>query len=178
MTLPAAFTDLVQAFDALPGIGPKAAARLALATMASDPGSQLATALTAARAQLHLCSRCFCLAEHHLCSDCQHPETDNTLWVVADITDWALLREQGLKPFVLHGLLSPSAGIGPGQIRLAALHSRIRQESVEHLKLCFRQSVEAAATEHFIRTLLADSDCSVERADEPGVNTTGECGDG
>ena len=164
MTLPATYQSLIRAFDALPGIGPRAAARLAEHVLLNGEGQVLAEAIFEARRSVHLCQRCFCLTASGLCDDCRQPAADQPLFVVADISAWQEMKEQGKPAFVLHGLLSPAAGIGPRSLKLVQLRALIQAEKIQRLILVFPSGVEADATEVFIRSMLTGDNISIERS--------------
>lgn len=163
MTLPASYQLLIRAFDALPGIGPRAAARLAEHALLNEDGQVLADAIVTARRSLRLCQRCCCLTASDLCDDCHQSAGNQPLFVVADISAWQQMKEQGKPAFVLHGLLSPAAGIGPRSLKLSQLRDLVLTENTQRLVLAFPAGVEADATEVFIRSMLAGSNVSIER---------------
>ena len=154
---PVAYQHLVSAFDALPGVGPRAAARLAQFVLRNEAGERLQQAIASARSELQLCQRCYCLSTEMFCTDCSHNTQmpEGRLYVVADLNDYAQVSE-GKKNalFVLHGLLSPASGVGPTDLKLAALRQRVQQEAPNELILLFSPGVEADATEWFIRDML------------------------
>ena len=164
MTLPAPYQQLLQAFDALPGIGPRAAARLAQFVISQPEGEQLADAVRQARDGLRLCQRCFRYALQEECDSCRQPPPAPLLYVVASIDQVEPLEASGITSlFVLHGLLSPVAGTGPGQLHLPQLRTRVINESIEQLLLLLPDGVEADATACFISDLLADLPVVTER---------------
>lgn len=165
MPQPPAYQNLIRAFDALPGVGPRAAARFAQYVIKEQAGDALLQAIIQAREVLQLCERCFCLTDSRRCLTCETPAVDQQLVVVADLEAHQALQEAGYSNlFVLHGLLSPSAGIGPSQLKLSALQQRVLGEGTTHLLLAFPAGVEADATEWFITDLLPQ--VSVTRTNE------------
>ncbi|MCA6062585.1 recombination protein RecR [Thalassolituus marinus] len=168
MPQPSAYLNLMNAFDALPGVGPRAADRLAQFVIQDEAGGRLAEAIVKARSSLQLCERCFCLAMSPLCEQCLTPSDDAQLMVVVDLNTHQLLQDAGHHNlFVLHGLLSPSAGVGPGQLKLQALRQRVVDEQIQSVFLVFPGGVEADATEWFIADMLAD--VQVTRTDQQAL---------
>ena len=166
------FEQLAHALQALPGIGPKTASRLASHLLQHDrPAAQaLALGLNKALEGLHNCSQCNTFTElkkepqskepqseaqdEYLCHTCADTgRDDSSLCVVESIAD-QLTIEQTLsyrgKYFVLMGRLSPLDGMGAGQIGLAALITRAQADSVKEVILANRFSVDGEATAHVI----------------------------
>jgi recombination protein RecR len=168
MPQPPAYLNLLNAFDALPGVGPRAADRFAQFVIQDEAGGRLAEAIAKARSSLQLCERCFCLAMSSSCEQCLTPTDDTELMVVVDLKAHQLMQDAGYSNlFVLHGLLSPSAGIGPGQLKLQALRQRVLDERIKSVLLMFPGGVEADATEWFIADMLAD--VRVTRTDQQAL---------
>lgn len=177
------FRQLVDAFDAIPGVGPQAARRMGRYVL-SHPGSRaLGESIVQARNSLNHCSQCRMFTTEALCADCavaetQAPEEKAALFsgvlLVAEQADEILhWREQGYTGpvFVLHGVLSPVAGVGPTQLGLAQLKQRVAALQSQTLWLALQSdaakgagiepSVEARATELFIRQMLPDKDVTL-----------------
>lgn len=164
MALPAPYQQLVQAFDALPGVGPRAAARLARYVIDDPQGDALAAAITRARAELVLCQRCYRYALTDTCDICAAAHGQQPLFVVAGVEDSERLTGQGMSnQFLLHALLSPVAGIGPAQLHLPQLRARVVNDAISDLRLVLPAGVEAEATAQFITDMLADVDVSISR---------------
>lgn len=164
MSQPLAYQKLVQAFDALPGVGGRAAARYAQYVLSSEAGLALQQAITAARAGLVLCDRCFCLKDSgHECLQCAAVGDSKSLYVVPTLDEADTLSEAGYPVFVLHGLLSPVAGVGPSQLKLKPLQQRLQDDAGLSLVLVFPAGVEADATEHFIHSMFMHTDTRITR---------------
>ena len=145
------FARLTQVLDDLPGVGPLAARRLARHLMQPDKASELTALLTTA-ADFNQCQRCHSYSAAAICADCRQADSDPLLLVehADEVLFW---REQGFcgSVFVLHGLLSPVAGIGPQQLQLALLKKRVaEQEGLSNLWMCLPDSVEGQTTVRFI----------------------------
>lgn len=172
------FRQLVDAFDAIPGVGPQAARRMGRYVL-SHPGSRaLGESIVQARSSLNHCAQCRMFTTEVLCADCSVAKTSDALFpgvlLVVEQADEALhWREQGYTGpvFVLHGVLSPVAGVGPTQLGLAQLKQRVAALQSQTLWLALQSdtakgagiepSVEARATELFIRQMLPDKDVSL-----------------
>ena len=166
--MPAPLGRLVEMLGSLPGIGPKTALRLGL-NLLSRPASEaaaLAEALTHLHAQVGFCSRCGCFAEQGHCQFCDAPRRDaKTICVVEQPIDVLIMeRGQGYRGHyhVLHGRLSPIDGIGPEQLKLAALDARLAGE-VEELILATSATVDGEATAHYLARRYRQSGLSISR---------------
>src|SRR6476646_7545276 len=133
--------ELAQALRCLPGVGPKAAQRMALHLLQHDrDGAQrLARALVEATRSIQHCERCNTFTEGTLCTLCQSAKRDATQLCVVETPADLLMVEQtqaysGLY-FVLMGRLSPLDGIGPKEIRLERLLKRATDSSVREVIL-------------------------------------------
>ena len=154
--IPAPLVALAQRLDQLPGIGPKAAGRMARKlvlqpTLAAD----IEAALVAVRCQVSLCPVCRCYSVSGECGQCSgQAEADTELWVLAQpeqLTD----IDPAAQCFVLHGLLSPVDGIGPEQLGLGALYQRLcdPQRQPSRLVICLDASVEGRTTGFYVQAL-------------------------
>ena len=121
---------LIEAFNRLPGIGPKTAQRLTFHILrAPDAEARtLAAALVAVRDQVVFCDRCFNISDQPLCPICRDSARDQTrLCVVEEPLDVLALERTGEfkgQYHVLHGAISPIDGIGPDRLRIRELLER------------------------------------------------------
>ena len=144
----------------LPGIGPKTAQRLAyfIASMPLDEVRSLSVALWEGRKAIRFCSVCGNYAAGDLCSVCANPNRHNgQICVVRDPRDVAALErthEYAGLYHVLHGTLSPMEGVGPDDIHIKELLSRVGSESVSEVILATNPDVEGEATASYIARLL------------------------
>jgi recombination protein RecR len=171
--------ELVSALRCLPGVGPKAAHRMALHLMQFDrPGAQrLARALTAAVDNVRHCDRCNTFTEEPVCAVCRSVHRDRSLLCVVETPADMLTVEQthaysGLY-FVLMGRLSPLDGIGPREIRLERLLQRATEPEVAEAILATNFTNEGEATAHYIGELLRARGVRVSRLAR-GVPVGGE----
>jgi len=147
---------LVAALRRLPGIGEKSATRLAF-HMLSAPESQvqeLAEAITRLKQEIVLCAECFDLTDATPCAICRDERRDaSQLCVVEEPADLAAIEASGGysgRYHVLGGALSPIDGIGPDELRVADLESRVRRGGVRELILATNPTAEGDATAHYL----------------------------
>ncbi len=148
--------QLIQAFRALPGVGPKSAQRMAFHLLQRNrQGAQtLAEALLAAVEHIGHCQECRTLTEGELCAICANPDRDRTQLCVVETPAevFAIEQSTGFKGrfFVLNGRLSPLDGIGPDELRLDLLEQHLQTGMVKELILATNTTVEGEATAHYI----------------------------
>jgi recombination protein RecR len=171
--------ELAQALRCLPGVGPKAAQRMALHLLQHDRdgANRLARALVDATLAIRHCERCNTFTEDTLCALCQSTKRDASELCVVETPADLLMIEQtqaysGLY-FVLMGRLSPLDGIGPKEIRLERLLERATDGVVREVILATNFTNEGEATAHYVGELLAARDLRVTRLAR-GVPVGGE----
>jgi recombination protein RecR len=171
--------ELAQALRCLPGVGPKAAQRMALHLLQHDRdgAARLARALTEATRAIQHCARCNTFTEGDVCALCQSSKRDATQLCVVETPADLMMVEQtqaysGLY-FVLMGRLSPLDGIGPKEIRLERLLKRATDGVVREVILATNFTNEGEATAHYLGELLAARDLRVTRLAR-GVPVGGE----
>jgi recombination protein RecR len=148
---PRSLERLAAEFQRLPGIGAKSAARLAyhLLRSSDEEAERLAAAIRDARSAVRRCSVCNTLTEEDPCEICADPRRDATiLCVVEEPGNLAAIektREYRGRYHVLWGALSPLKGIGPDEIDVAGLVSRVTPE-VREVVLATNPNVEGEAT--------------------------------
>jgi recombination protein RecR len=171
--------ELARALRCLPGVGPKAAQRMALHLLQHDRDAavRLAHALLDATRSVQHCERCNTFTEGEVCSLCRSTKRDVTQLCVVETPADLLMVEQthayaGLY-FVLMGRLSPLDGIGPKEIRLERLLKRATDGTVREVILATNFTNEGEATAHYVGELLAARDLRVTRLAR-GVPVGGE----
>jgi recombination protein RecR len=171
--------ELTQALRCLPGVGPKAAQRMALHLLQHDrDGAQrLGRALEGATRTIRHCQRCNTFTEDELCNLCRSGKRDAALLCVVETPADLLMIEHtqayaGLY-FVLMGRLSPLDGIGPKEIRLDRLIKRALDGEVREIVLATNFTNEGEATAHYIGELLGARGLKVTRLAR-GVPVGGE----
>jgi recombination protein RecR len=169
--LPPAPTDLIDAFGALPGVGPRTAERYAyyLVRRDNDAPMKLAAALTHLKSGIGLCKRTFALvpAGQELSDLYTDPNRDKTtVAVVAEPFDIVALEATGQYHgtyHVLGGLVSPIDGITPDQLHIAELIARIDEDGVGEIILATSASVEGESTALYIRQQIGDRPVKITR---------------
>ena len=153
----AAFEKLQLALRKLPGIGYRSSERIALHLLLGKPEQveALVAALGEASSSIHRCSRCGNLSEGELCAVCSDPRRDQrSVCVVENVPDLVALERSGSWKagyHVLHGKLSPLQGVGPGDLNIAGLLSRIEAGEVDEIVLALSNDVEGEATCHYLQ---------------------------
>ncbi|HEY7452163.1 MAG TPA: recombination mediator RecR [Candidatus Limnocylindria bacterium] len=155
---------LIEAFNRLPGVGPKTAQRLTYHVLRSptDEARALADALIAVKEQVAYCSVCWNITEVGVdpCVICADPQRDATrICVVEEPLDVLAIertREFHGRYHVLHGAISPIDGIGPEGIRARELVARAREGGVEEVILATNPNLEGEATAMYLGDLLGE----------------------
>lgn len=150
--IPPALDRLIEELARLPGIGRKSATRLALHIM-RRPAAE-ARALARTLAELHenirMCRNCFAFSETDPCALCGDPRRDSRLvCVVEEPADLIALEKAGVfrgQYHILHGVLSPMDGVGPEELRVGALLTRVRRQEVAEVLIATSSTVPGEAT--------------------------------
>ena len=154
--------QLIDALKCLPGVGPKSAQRMAFYLLERDRegAKSLASALTEAVEKIGHCSMCRTLSESELCEICNSASRDSSsvcvLETPADVFAIENTAEFRGKYFVLMGHLSPLDGIGPEELGLGLLASRLASGEIKELILATNPTVEGEATAHYISNMAAN----------------------
>ena len=165
--LPEPVSALVAALGQLPTIGPRSAERLALYIVQSEAGQakQLAEAILTARETIALCKTCGALTDTQPCALCDDDRRDaSSLCVVETPVDVINVDKSGAfkgRYHVLGGKISPLNGIGPEDLRIAQLESRL--EGVDEIILALGTDVEGDATSHYLAQRLGKRGVKVTR---------------
>ncbi len=160
MVYPGHLKKLVEALTRFPGIGQKSAQRIAfyLLGCSREDVVAIARAMVDAKDKLGFCQTCGCLAETDLCIYCSDSKRDNNLLcVVQEPRDVLVLERTGQYSglyHVLHGALSPLDGIGPEELKLDRLVSRIRESEIREVIIATNPNVEGDATAGYLARLL------------------------
>ena len=165
---------LIEAFNRLPGIGPKTAQRLTYHLLrAPDAEARaLASALVAVREEVVFCERCFNISDQPLCPICRNPNRDSLrLCVVEEPLDVLALERTGEFRgvyHVLHGAISPIDGIGPDRLHIAELLQRVDAAAGEgspftEVIIATNPTLEGEATAMYLDERIGDRVGSVTR---------------
>jgi recombination protein RecR len=170
---------LIQLLARLPGLGPRSARRAALFLIKKREQimAPLATALQAALEKIEVCRQCGNIDSQNPCTVCTDLRRDpSIIVVVADVADlWALERAHAVNAryHVLGGTLSPLDGVGPDDLSINALVSRVHDPAVTEVILALNATVDGQTTAHYITDLLHDANVKVTRLAH-GVPVGGE----
>lgn len=171
--------QLIEAFRCLPGVGPKSAQRMALYLLERDKqgGKKLSDALASAIDKVGNCLHCRTLTEEEVCRICASLSRNKKLCcVVESPADIFAVEQSGTFRgiyFVLMGHLSPIDGIGPEQLGIGQLLSKVEKEEIEEVILACNPTVEGDATAYYIAEQLRSSSAVVSRIAH-GVPVGGE----
>ncbi len=152
--------DLIDELGRLPGIGPKSAQRIAFHLLTTDPAdlTKLQAALQRVKDEVRFCAVCGNVAADDTCRICADPaREDAVICVVEEPKDVAAVertREFRGKYHVLGGAISPIDGIGPDQLRIAPLLTRIAEPGVREVILATDPNLEGEATATYLTRLL------------------------
>lgn len=159
---------LIEELAALPGIGSKSAQRLAfhLINMPKDKVDRLAHTIMDAKENVKYCKECFTLTDNETCPICANKNRNHAqIMVVENSRDLAAYEKTGKYEgvyHVLHGAISPMLGIGPGDIKLKELISRL-EGNVEEVIIATNSSLEGETTAMYISKLIKPTGIRVTR---------------
>ena len=166
---PASFETLIDGFASLPGIGRKSAQRLAFHVLSLPEGEAetFAASILEARRSVHTCPVCQNLTDGELCPICASDRRDRrVICVVAEPRDVGSIersREFSGVYHVLHGVLSPMNHVGPDDIRIKELVSRVGAGGVEEVIMATNPDTEGDTTAMYLSRLLKPFDVKVTR---------------
>lgn len=152
--------SLIDELGRLPGIGPKSAQRIAfhLLKVPTEDATRLAHAITEAKARVRFCERCFNIADDVLCPICDDDGRDSSVvCVVEESRDIVAIERTGEfrgRYHVLLGAMSPLEGIGPEQLKIRELITRIDPEGIQEVILCTNPNTEGEVTAMYLARLL------------------------
>jgi recombination protein RecR len=151
---------LIQELNRLPGIGPKSAQRLAyyLLRAPEEQSRQLAEAIVSVKQKTKLCSVCFNVTESDLCLICRNDQRDRgKICIVEQPQDILALEHTGIYKglyHVLHGAISPTEGVGSGDIKIRELMERLQGSSVDEVILATNPNLEGEQTAMYLSRLI------------------------
>ena len=161
-------SKLIEQLSALPGIGSKTAQRLAchIVNLPVERVQALSDALIDAKKNVRYCRECYTMTDSDLCPICGNPKRNHrTIMVVENTRDLAAYEKTGKYEgvyHVLHGAISPMLGIGPGDIRLKELMTRL-QGDVEEVIIATNSSLEGETTAMYLSKLIKPTGIRVSR---------------
>jgi recombination protein RecR len=161
--------DLIDELGRLPGVGPKSAQRIAfhLLKLPKDDALRLARAIAVVKDKVAFCQTCFNISEGDRCGICSDPRRESTIvCVVEEPRDIVAVEKTGEfkgRYHVLQGAISPIEGIGPDQLRVKELLTRVEPEGIEEVILCTNPNIEGEATAMYLGRLLKPLGLKVTR---------------
>jgi recombination protein RecR len=161
--------DLIDALSRLPGVGPKSAQRIAfyLVQTDDDQATELAKILLEAKDRVRFCDTCGNVAEAELCNICRDPRrVKDAICVVEESKDvQAIEKTREFKGYyhVLGGAISPIDGIGPDNLRIRELMSRLNDPEIKEVIIATDPNLEGEATATYLTRLLAPLGITVSR---------------
>lgn len=166
---PSSVRKVIDCLKDLPGIGEKTAERLAfsLINFSDEKLTSFADAIIEIRDKLTTCENCGNISDSNLCSICSDSErSDKIIFVVEKPKDISLFEKINVfngKYHVLNGLISPMDGIGPEDINIDKLISRVKKGDINEIVLALKPSIEGETTMQYIKKLLENDKVKVTR---------------
>jgi recombination protein RecR len=161
--------NLIDELGQLPGVGPKGAQRIAFYLLAADPADvrRLATSLLEVMERVKFCRTCGNVAEDDECRICRDPRRDLAVICVVeepkDVAAIEKIREFRGRYHVLGGAISPIDGIGPDDLRISQLMTRLSDGAVTELILATDPNLEGEATAAYLARLVKPMGLRVTR---------------
>lgn len=161
--------DLIDELGRLPGVGPKSAQRIAFHLLTADPQdvANLATALQQIKERVRFCEVCGNVAEQERCRVCQDPRRDPAvICVVEQSQDVAAIertREFAGRYHVLGGAINPIGGVGPEDLRIRELMTRLADGTVTEVIIATDPNLEGEATATYLARMLKGMDVRISR---------------
>lgn len=159
---------MIEHFDALPGIGPKHAARLALHLVKDkDRAKKFSHDLDAALASITLCGQCQTITDRARCDICADPHRNQKIiCVVAHVQDVDPIERTGKHTgvyHILHGTINPIEGVTPDDVKIKELLSRIKNDGIEEIILALDATSDGEVTALYLKKVLSDFPVTVTK---------------
>jgi recombination protein RecR len=164
-----AIQDLIDELGRLPGVGPKSAQRIAFHVLSADPAdvNRLATALRKVKELVRFCTTCYNVAESEQCRICRDARrTEEVLCVVEEPKDVVAIERTGEfrgRYHVLGGAINPLEGIGPDNLRIRELMTRLGTGAVRELIIATDPNTEGEATATYLALMVKPMGIAVTR---------------
>lgn len=161
-------SKLIEQLSSLPGIGGKTAQRLAfhIVNMPLEKVQALSDSIISAKKNVRYCKECFTMTDQELCPICANPKRNHkVIMVVENTRDLAAYEKTGKYDgvyHVLHGAISPMLGIGPADIKLKELMTRL-QGDVDEVIIATNSNLEGETTAMYISKLIKPTGIRVSR---------------
>ncbi|WP_061961166.1 recombination mediator RecR [Demequina flava] len=164
-----AVQDLIDELGHLPGVGPKSAQRIAFYLLAADGADvkRLADSITTVKEKVRFCDTCGNVAESEQCRICADPRrAEDLLCVVEEPKDVVVIertREYRGRYHVLGGAIDPMNGVGPDDLRIRELLTRLSDGAVQEIIIATDPNIEGEATATYLTRMLAPMGIKVSR---------------
>ena len=161
--------ELIDELGRLPGVGPKSAQRIAFYLLQADEdqAKRLAEVLTEVKERVRFCEQCGNVAEAELCNICRDPRRSKaSICVVEESKDvQAIERTREFKGLyhVLGGAISPIEGIGPDNLRIKELVSRLADPDIKEVIIATDPNLEGEATATYLTRMLSPMGITISR---------------
>jgi recombination protein RecR len=164
-----AVQELIDELGRLPGVGPKSAQRLAFHILEADPQDmkRLVEAITTVKERVKFCTVCGNVTEQELCNICRDPRRDpSVICVVEESKD--VLAVERTRSFrgryhVLGGAINSIAGVGPEQLRIRELLTRLNDGAIQEIIIATDPNLEGEATATYLARMLKSIGIAVTR---------------
>jgi len=164
-----AVQSLIDELGRLPGIGPKSAQRIAFHILEApeDDMVALANAITDVKSKIRLCEICFNISEHDTCAICRDDNRDAGLLCVVEESQDVLAIERTRtfngRYHVLGGAINPIGGIGPEQLHVRELLTRLQDDTVKEVIIATNPNLEGEATATYLTRMLSPVGMTLSR---------------
>ena len=164
-----AVQDLIDELGRLPGVGPKTAQRIAFHLLGTDGADvqRLADAITTVKEKVRFCDTCGNVAESEQCRICADPRRDLTIICVVeepkDVVAIERTREFRGRYHVLGGAIDPMNGVGPDDLRIRQLLTRLGDNSIQEVIIATDPNIEGEATATYLARMLVPLGMTVSR---------------
>lgn len=164
-----AVQTLIDELGRLPGIGPKSAQRIAFHILEASQADMvaLANAITEVKAKIRLCEICFNVSEYDTCTICRDEHRDTGLLCVVEESQDVIAIERTRtykgRYHVLGGAINPIGGVGPDQLRVRELLTRLQDASVSEVIIATNPNLEGEATATYLTRMLSPVGITLSR---------------
>ena len=164
-----AVQELIDELGRLPGVGPKSAQRLAFHILEADPQDmkRLVEAITTVKERVKFCTVCGKVTEQELCNICRDPRRDPAVICVVEESKDVLAVERTRsfrgRYHVLGGAINPIAGVGPEQLRIRELLTRLNDGEIQEVIIATDPNLEGEATATYLARMLKTIGIAVTR---------------
>lgn len=164
-----AVQELIDELGRLPGVGPKSAQRLAFHILEADPQDmkRLVEAITTVKERVKFCTVCGNVTEQALCNICRDPRRDPAVICVVEESKDVLAVERTRsfrgRYHVLGGAINPIAGVGPEQLRIRELLTRLNDGEIQEVIIATDPNLEGEATATYLARMLKTIGIAVTR---------------